>query len=102
MALLETLNELKEFISKNGINKEQFTTKLLDAMTKAVELKPYVDDIKTFDDMVTLIAYRTADGDANLASLVGRLVFEYVIMARDLGKDNATYLKEAIVYYLQK
>jgi len=102
MTLFETLNELKNFLNKNNINKEEFITKLLGAITKAMRLMHHATDKATFDDIVKLIAYYTADGDENLASLINSLINAYVSVAKSLGEENATYFKDIITYYLQK
>jgi len=102
MGLIEILNDLKNALSKSSINKEQFIAKLPDALTRADDLFSYLDDIQTFDDVVTLISYQTAGGDEDLATLVSHLIFAYVNVARDLSEVYRTYLKEMIVFYLQK
>jgi len=102
MNLVQILDELKGSLNKSSINKEQFVTKLSDAMTKAVNLMRHIDDIQTFDDVVTLTAYRISDGDENLATLAGQLIFAYVIITRYLDEADKTYLKEMIAFYLQK
>jgi hypothetical protein len=102
MGLIEMLNDLKNALSKSSINKEQFIAKLSDALTRANNLFSYLDDIETFDDVVTLISYQTADGDTDLATLVSHLIFAYVNVARDLSEVYRTYLKEMIAFYLQK
>jgi hypothetical protein len=102
MSLLQILNELKDSLNKSSINKEQFVTNLIDALTKANNLFSYLDDIQDFDDAVALISYQTAGGDRNLATLVSQLIFAYVNIAKDLSEAYRTHLKEMIAYYLQK
>lgn len=102
MNLVQMLNDLKNALNKSSINKEQFVAKLLDALTRANNLFSYLNDIQTFDDVVTLISYQTAGGDENLATLASHLIFAYVNVARDLSEVYRTYLKEMIAFYLQK
>jgi len=102
MNLVQILNELKGSLNKSSINKEQFVAKLSDALTRANNLFLYLDDIQTFDDVVTLISYQTAGGDEGLTTLVSHLIFAYVNIARDLSEVYRTYLKEMIAFYLQK
>ncbi len=102
MNLVQILNELKGSLNKSSINKEQFIAKLSDALIRANNLFSYLDDIQTFDDVVTLTAFNVADGDENLATLVSQLIFAYVNIARDLSEAYRTYLKEMVVFYLQR
>ena len=102
MVLIGILNDIKNFLSKSNIDKQQFVAQLISGMTRANKLFSYMDDIETFDEMVSLIAFNIADGDTNLATLVSHLIFTYVDITKDLDEENRMHLKEMIAFYLQK
>ena len=102
MVLIGILNDLKNALNKSNIDKQQFVAQLLGAMVRATKLWSYVDNVETFDDLVTLIAYNLADGDTNLMMLISHLIFTYIDIVKDLDGENRTHIKELIAYYLQK
>jgi len=102
VTLLRTLDELKEFISKNGINKKEFIESLDYATKKARVLTKFTNQKVTYDDMIALIAFFVANGDKDLKELVSSFLDAFVSVVRELGGDNDIYFKEIVFYYLQK
>ncbi len=60
----------------------------------------------TYGDILNLVSFYVADGDKNLSTLVSSLIDAYIDISKGytipINDEDYEYLKEIILYYLQK
>ena len=102
MGLIGTLDDLKYFISKNNIDKDEFKRKLWYAIRMALRLTKNVSEKATYDDILNLISYYVADGDRSVAVLVSNFIDAYISVVKGIGEEEFKYFDDVVFYYLLK
>jgi len=102
MGLVETLDELKEILDKKGIDRKEFTKQIEYAINKANQLLTFANDNQTYNDVIELVAFHTADGDKHMTELIRVLINTYIKITKGLDAENHHYFKELIFQYLLK
>jgi len=102
MGLVDTLDELKQTLDKKGIDRKQFIEQIEYAINKANQLRMMAYDNQTYNDIIKLVAFYTADGDAHMAELLRLLISAYIAITKGLDAENHHYFKELVFQYLLK
>jgi len=102
VGLIGTLDDLKYFLNKNNVNKDEFGRKLWYAIRMALRLTKHTTDKATYDDILNLIAFYVTDGDRSVAVLVSQFIDAYLDVVKGLGEEEYKYFDEVVFYYLKK
>jgi len=102
MSLVKTLDELKENLDDKNIDRKEFVKKLEYAIDKARWLTTFANDSQTFEDIITLVAFYTADGDKHATELLRTIIKRYISITKGLDSNDVRYFRELLFQYFIK
>ena len=104
--LVGILDDLRYFLNEKNIDKKKFIGKLDYAIKRATKLTNHTSGKVTYGDVLNLVSFYVADGDKDLSALVSSLIDAYIDISKGyaipINDEDYQYLKEIILYYLQK
>jgi len=104
--IIGILDDLRYFISEKNIDKKKFVGKIDYAIRRATKLAHYTSNKVTYGDILNLVSFYVADGDKDLSALISSLIDAYIDVSKGyvipINDEDYEYLKEIILYYLQK
>jgi len=104
--LIGILDDIRYFLNEKNINKKEFVGKLDYAMKRTANLIAYTSNKVTRDDILSIVSFYVADGNKEIGILVSSVIDAYISTAKSMGyplnEEDWKYLKEIVLYYLQK